>query len=77
MQEPALDYLRDLAEHYQLGDRLDWDKVPAILKAREGIAWEITKGPPRPLPLQCPPAKLGSPQEVRLSPLQASNPRVE
>jgi L,D-transpeptidase ErfK/SrfK len=77
MQEPALDYLRDLAEHYQLGDRLDWDKVPAILKAREGIAWEITKGPPRPLPLQCPPAKLGSPQEVRLSPLQPPNPRVE
>ncbi len=77
MQEPALDYLRDLAERYQLGDRLDWDKVTAILKAREGIAWEITKGPPRPLPLQCPPAKLGSPQEVRLSPLQPPNPRVE
>jgi len=77
MQEPALDYLRDLAERYQLGDRLDWDKVPAILKAKEGIPREITKGPPQPLPLQSPPAKGGSPQEVRLSPLQPPKPRVE
>ncbi|MGD0827194.1 MAG: L,D-transpeptidase [Desulfobaccales bacterium] len=76
-QEPALDYLRDLAEHYQLGDRLDWDKVPAILKAKEGIAREITKGRPRPLPLQSPPAKRGSPQEVRLSPLQLPKSRVD
>lgn len=77
MQEPALDYLRDLAERYQLGDRLDWDKVPAILKAKEGIPREITKGPPQPLPVQSPPAKGGSPQEVRLSPLQPPKPKVE
>lgn len=73
----AMEYLRNLAESYQLGDRLDWDQVPAILKAREGIAQEITKGPPRPLPLQSPPAKGGSPQEVRLSPLQPLKPKVE
>jgi len=76
-QEPALDYLRDLAERYQLGDRLDWDKVPAILEAKEGIAREITKCPPQPQPLQSSPAKSGSPQEVRLSPLQPPKPRVE
>ncbi len=77
MEEPALDYLRDLAARYQLGDRLDWDKVPAILQAKEGIAREITKGPPQPLPLQSPPAKGASPQEVRLSPLQPPKPKVE
>ncbi len=77
MQEPALDYLRDLAARYQLGDRLDWDKVPAILQAKEGIAREITKGAPQPLPLRSPPAKGDSPQEVRLSPLQPPKPKVE
>jgi L,D-transpeptidase ErfK/SrfK len=77
MEESALDYLRDLADHYQLGDRIDWDKVPAILKAKEGIAREITKGPPQPLPLQPSPAKGNSAQEVRLSPLQPPNPKVE
>ena len=39
-----------MAEYYQITDRIDWDKVPAILKAKEGIAQEITKGRPAPLP---------------------------
>ncbi len=77
MEDAPLDYLRDLAEHYQLGDRIDWDKVPAILKAKEGIAREITKGSPQPLPLQPSPAKRTSPQEVQLSPLQPPKPKVE
>ena len=77
MQDSPLDYLRDLAERYQLGDRIDWDKVPAILKAKEGIAREITKGPPQPLPLQPSPAKRPSPQEVQVSPLQPPKPKVE
>jgi L,D-transpeptidase ErfK/SrfK len=77
MEDPALDYLRDLAERYHLVDRLDWDKVPAILDAKEGIAREITKGPPRPLPLPSLPDKQVSPEEVRLSPLQPPKPKVE
>ncbi len=47
-----------------------------ILKAKEGIAQEITKGPPVPLPT-APPADSGGPKEVRLSPLQVPKPTVE
>ncbi len=77
MEDPALDYLQDLAGRYHLGDRIDWDKVPAILNAKEGIAREVTKGLPRPLPLPSLSDKQVSPQEVRLSPLQAPKPKVE
>jgi L,D-transpeptidase ErfK/SrfK len=73
---PAMDYLKDLAQHYQLSDRIAWDKVPAILKAREGIAQEVTKGPPVPVP-SAPPGETASPREVRLSPLQVPNGKVE
>jgi L,D-transpeptidase ErfK/SrfK len=63
------EYVQDMAEYYKISDRIDWDKVPAILKAKEGIAQEVTKGQPMPLPA-APPAAAGSPKEVRLSPLQ-------
>ncbi len=72
----TMDYLKELAQHYQLNDRIDWDKVPAILKAKEGIAREITKGPPVPLPT-APPGEAASPREVRLSPLQVPKGTVE
>jgi len=65
-----------LAQHYQLSDRIDWDKVPAILKAREGSAQEVTKGPPAPGP-SAPSGETTSPREVRLSPLQDKKPTVE
>lgn len=70
------EYVQDMAEYYQISDRIDWDKVPAILKAKEGIAREVTKGPPAPLPAT-PPAAAGSPREVRLSPLQVPKAAVE
>ncbi len=70
------EYIQDMAEYYQISDRIDWDKVPAILKAKEGIAQEVTKGRPAPLPA-APPAAAGSPKEVRLSPLQVPKAAVE
>ena len=70
------EYVQDMAEYYQICDRIDWDKVPAILKAKEGIAWEVTKGPPVPWP-SAPPGEAASPREVRLSPLQDKKPTVE
>ena len=70
------EYVQDMAEYYQICDRIDWDKVPAILKAKEGIAREVTKGRPAPLPA-APPAAAGSPKEVRLSPLQVPKAAVE
>ncbi|MCX5892012.1 MAG: L,D-transpeptidase [Deltaproteobacteria bacterium] len=70
------EYVQDMAEYYQICDRIDWDKVPAILKAKEGIAQEVTKGPLIPWPV-APPANAGDPKEVRLSPLQAPKATVE
>jgi L,D-transpeptidase ErfK/SrfK len=71
-----LEWVQDMADYYQISDRIDWDKVPAILKAKEGIAREITKGAPKPLPAGSPP-EAASPREVRLSPLQVPKARVE
>ena len=65
-----------MAEYYQICDRIDWNKVPAILKAREGFAQEVTKGQPVPLPA-APPTDAGHPKEVRLSPLQVPKAAVE
>ena len=70
------EYVEDMADYYQIRDRIDWDKVPAILKAKEGIAREVTKGAPTPLPA-APPAGTPTPKEVRLSPLQVPAPAVE
>ena len=70
------EYVQDMAEYYQICDRIDWDKVPAILKAKEGVAQEVTKGRPAPLPA-APPTDGGSPKQVRLSPLQVPKAAVE
>jgi L,D-transpeptidase ErfK/SrfK len=70
------EYMEDMAEYYQIRGRIDWDKVPAILKAKEGIAREVTKGLPMPLPA-APPGQAPTPKEVRLSPLQVPGAAVE
>jgi L,D-transpeptidase ErfK/SrfK len=70
------EYVEDMAEYYQICDRIDWNKVPAILKAKEGVAQEVTKGRPAPLPAT-PPVDAGGPKEVRLSPLQVPKATVE
>jgi L,D-transpeptidase ErfK/SrfK len=72
----AKEWVRDMADYYQIGDRIDWEKVPAILKAKEGIAQDVTKGAPRPLPAGSPGAP-AAPQEVRLSPLQVPQTPIE
>lgn len=71
-----MEYVEDMADYYQISDRIDWDKVPAILKAKEGIAREVTKGSPTPLPA-APPREGPTPKEVRLSPLQVPKAAVE
>ncbi len=71
-----MEYLKNLAQQYHLEERIDWTKVSPILKAKEGIAQEITKGPPVPGPV-APPRESAGPREVRLSPLQDKKPRIE
>jgi L,D-transpeptidase ErfK/SrfK len=70
------EYVEDMAEYYQISDRIDWDKVPTILKAKDGIAHDVTKCPPVPTPA-APPADATTPKEVRLSPLQVYQAAVE
>ena len=41
----AFAYAEALAQRYGLTSRIDWERVPAILKAREGVACDITWGP--------------------------------
>jgi L,D-transpeptidase ErfK/SrfK len=71
-----MEYLTNLVQQHQLTERIDWTKVSPILKAKEGIAQEVTKGPPVPLP-RAPAGEAASPREVRLSPLQVTKPTVE
>jgi len=70
-----LEWVTDMAEYYQIADRIDWDKVPPILKARSGLAQDITKTAADPIPAAASPAN--APREVRLSPLQGKETKLE
>jgi L,D-transpeptidase ErfK/SrfK len=70
----AMEYLQDLAQQYQLTERIDWDKAKTILKAREGIAQDITK---ETFPLQAATDGAASSREVGVPSLQSHDPRVE
>ncbi len=70
-----LEWVKDMAEYYNIADRIDWDKVPPILKTRSGLAQDITKAGAPPLP--APPLTSNAPNEVRLSPLQGQAVKVE
>ena len=71
-----LEWVKDMAEYYQIADRIDWNKVPPILKARSGLAQDITKSPADPIPAAAP-SPSNAPKEVRLSPLQGQETRLE
>jgi L,D-transpeptidase ErfK/SrfK len=72
------DYVKELAQHYRLVGRIDWDKVPPILKAKEGIAQDITRVTlhPKPTPVLTPKERK-APREVRLSPLHKKEAKLE
>jgi len=71
----SLEWVQDMAAYYQITDRIDWDKVRPILKARTGIAQDITKEPAVPLPAA--PAGATASKEVRLSPLHGKEAKLE
>jgi len=70
-----LEWVKSMAEYYRIADRIDWDKVPAILKAREGIAQDITKTAAAPMPAAS--SASPAPKEARLSPLHGQESKVE
>jgi len=71
----SLEWVKDMADYYQIADRIDWDKVPPILKTRSGLAQDITKAAAAPIPAAAAPSN--APKEVRLSPLQGQAAKVE
>jgi L,D-transpeptidase ErfK/SrfK len=70
-----LEWVKDMAEYYNITDRIDWSKVPPILKTRSGLAQDITKAGAAPIPAA--PSPSNAPKEVRLSPLQDKAAKLE
>jgi L,D-transpeptidase ErfK/SrfK len=71
----AAEWVKEMAEYYHIADRIDWGKVPAVLKAKNGIAQDITRDPNAPAPAAPPAAN--APKEVRLSPLHGRQAEIE
>ena len=71
----SMEWVKDMAEYYNIADRIDWDKVRAILKTRSGLAQDITKAGAAPIPTA--PVTSNAPKEVRLSPLQGQDTKLE
>jgi len=71
-----LDYVKKLADSYQLDSRINWQKVQQVLKIKEGLAKDVTKDPaPTKSAAKSPtPPK---PRELGLFPLQVKRTRVE
>lgn len=68
--------VKELAWKNRLEDRIDWDLVPKVLKAREGVARDITKESPEPKAnTAATPAP--HPQENTLFPLQGKEAKLE
>ena len=72
-----LEWVKDMAEYYNITDRIDWDKVTPILKTRSGLAQDITKAGAPPIPAAPATPNAPTPEEVRLSPLQGQAAKVE
>lgn len=70
-----LEWVQGMADYYNISDRIDWDKVPPILKAKSGLAQDITKAGAGPVPAA--PFTSNAPREVRLSPLQDETVKIE
>jgi L,D-transpeptidase ErfK/SrfK len=72
----SLEWVQDMAAYYNITDRIDWDKVKPILKARSGRAQDITKD--QAPPVAAAPATTPTPKkEVRLTPLQGKETKIE
>jgi L,D-transpeptidase ErfK/SrfK len=68
--------VQDLARKNQLVGRIDWNRVPKILKAKEGIAQDITRDLPanKPATASTPAPR---PRKTTLFPLQGKEAKLE
>ena len=72
-----MDLVMDLAEKNQLVGRIDWKLVPKILKAKEGIAQDITRELPADKPARAASPAPPHPQESSLFPLQRKEAKLK
>jgi len=70
----AREVVKELAQRHGLQNLLDWEKVAAVLKAKEGVAQDITLEPRRE-PVQA--GDSSRPRESRLGPLQGQKAGLE
>jgi L,D-transpeptidase ErfK/SrfK len=73
----SMEWVKAMAEYYQITDRIDWEKVPRILKIRSGVAQDITKVAAAPAPAPAAPPASNAPKEVKLTPLQGKEVKLE
>jgi L,D-transpeptidase ErfK/SrfK len=73
----AQEYVKDMASYYEISDRIDWSKVPAILRKRDGVAQDITKAPDPPTSATATSSVSPASAEVRLSPLHGKESKLE
>jgi L,D-transpeptidase ErfK/SrfK len=71
-----LEYVKKLANSYQLDSRMDWQKVDTILKIKEGLARDVTKEPTPGKSVADPP-DYRKPKKLGLFPLQVQGTRIE
>jgi L,D-transpeptidase ErfK/SrfK len=69
-------FVAEVARQYRLTDRIDWEKVPLILNAKEGIAQDITKeaAPPKNTTTAAQPRE---PRTLGLFPLHGKDGKLE
>jgi len=71
-----LNYVKKVAESYQLDSRIDWQKVETVLKIKEGLAKDITKDSGT-TKSAAKPTRSPKPRELGLFPLQVRGTRIE
>lgn len=71
-----LEYVKKLANSYQLDSRIDWQQVDTMLKIREGLARDVTKDP-APGKAAAEPSPPAKQRKLGLSPLQVQDTRIE
>lgn len=71
----AMAWVQSLVRSHRLEDRVDWPKVAEVLKAKEGVARDVTKTAQKPRSLTA--SESRKPRQLGLFPLQSKEARLE
>ncbi len=71
----AMAWVQSLVNSYRLHERIDWNKVVAVLKAKEGVARDVTKISEKPKGLTI--SESQKPRQLGLFPLQRKEATLE